>query len=235
MKDRFEGRIVLVAGGTGGLGRAVSIRLLEEGATVVVTFRRHEELDSLRSATGGNASRLEGREADVTDEVKVRELVDSIVARWGRLDAVVNTVGGFVGGSTLWEADANDMHRMLELNVHSAWALSRVAVPAMLAHGGGAIVNVSATAAVDHPAGLGAYSASKAAAVALIGSLASDLRGTEVRANSVLPSIIDTVANRRSMPDADYTKWPKPAEIAAVILFLVSEDAKLVNGATIRL
>jgi NAD(P)-dependent dehydrogenase (short-subunit alcohol dehydrogenase family) len=111
--------------------------------------------------------------------------------------------------------------------------LARSVVPQMLKQGRGAIVNVASTAAIDHAASAAAYAASKAAAVAMIDSLAADLKGSGVRANSILPSIIDTAANRKAMPDADFSKWPKPREIANVILFLCSEEAKLVHGRAI--
>lgn len=234
MDKRIDGRVVLVAGGTGGLGRAVSVAFLNEGATVVVTYRREEELVALKAAAGTSAERIDGRTADVTDEASVRALVEAVVKDHGRLDVVVNTVGGFAGGKKLWEADAAELERMLALNLRSGWAIARAAVPAMLARGSGAIVNVAATAAEDHPGSLGAYAGSKAAAVAMIASLAADLRGTGVRANSILPSIIDTEANRKAMPDADHAKWPKPEEIARVVLFLASDDAKLVSGAAVR-
>ena len=178
MDKRIDGRVVLVAGGTGGLGRAVSVAFLNEGATVVVTYRREEELVALKAAAGTSAERIDGRTADVTDEASVRALVEAVVKDHGRLDVVVNTVGGFAGGKKLWEADAAELERMLALNLRSGWAIARAAVPAMLARGSGAIVNVAATAAEDHPGSLGAYAGSKAAAVAMIASLAADLRGT---------------------------------------------------------
>jgi NAD(P)-dependent dehydrogenase (short-subunit alcohol dehydrogenase family) len=145
----------------------------------------------------------------------------------------VNAVGGFTGGKPLWEANADTLDKMLALNLRSGWALARAAVPVMLKRGRGAIVNVAAQAALSPPAGLGAYAASKAAAVALFASLAADLKGTGVRVNSIIPTIIDTSANRKAMPDADFSKWPKPAEIARVVLFLCGDDAKLVHGAAI--
>src|SRR6516162_7669014 len=111
--------------------------------------------------------------------------------------------------------------------------LARSVVPQMLKQGHGAIVNVASTAAIDHAASAAAYAASKAAAVAMIDSLAADLKGSGVRANSILPSIIDTEANRKAMPGADFGKWPKSEEIAKVILFLCSEDARLIHGAAI--
>ena len=145
----------------------------------------------------------------------------------------MNTVGGFTGGKPLWESDAADLGRMLDLNLRSGWTLVRAAVPALLAQARGAIVNVAAQAGLSPPAGLGAYAASKAAAIALFASLAADLKDTGVRANTILPSIIDTPANRKAMPEADFSKWPKPEEIARVVLFLCGDGAKVIHGAAI--
>ena len=238
MNGRFSGQVALVAGGTGALGRAVSLAFAEEGATVVVTYRRQEEFDALRKAAGrkvagADASRIQGHSVDVTNEAAVQELVAQVLAKQGRLDVMTNAVGGYAAGQKLWETDANVFQQMWSLNLLSGQALCRAVVPAMLQQGKGAIVNVASRAAIDHAAAAAAYAASKAAAVAMIDSLAADLKGTGVRANSILPSIIDTEANRRAMPKADYTKWPKPEEIARVILFLCSDDAKLINGASI--
>ena len=229
----FSGRTVLVAGGTGGLGRAVSLAFLEAGAHVEVTFRRREELVALMADAGDAHTRLVGHDADVTDEAAAKSLVDDARARLGRLDVLVNAVGGFAGGKSLWESDAAVLDRMLTLNLRPGWALARAAVPAMLAQGRGVIVNVAARAALAPPAGLGAYAASKAAAVALFASLAADLKGTGVRVNTVLPSIIDTPANRKAMPGADFSKWPKPEEIARVVLFLAGDGARAVHGAAV--
>ena len=226
-------RVTLVAGGTGGLGRAVSLAFLEAGDRVIVTHRRKEEFAALEQTAGTSGARLEGHEADVTREADVRALVDSTVERHGRLDVLVNAVGGYGGGTKAWEEDPALLDRMLDLNLRSGYVLSRAVVPAMIARGHGAIVNVAARAAFEPAAGLAAYAASKAAAVAMIASLAADLKGTGVRANSILPGIIDTEANRKAMPGADFAKWPKPEEIARVVLFLCSEDARLISGAAI--
>ena len=233
MQVTFVGKVVLVAGGTGGLGRAVSLAFIEEGAKVAVTYRKPEDLESLQREAGGKATTLDGHRVDVTDEAAVRELIEEIVAQHAQLNVLVNTVGGYAGGTKLWELDTKVFEQMLDLNLRSGYALGRAAVRAMLRQGSGAIVNVAAKAAVDHAAGAGAYAASKAAAVALMDSLAADLKGTGVRVNSVLPSIIDTEANRSVMPRADFAKWPKPEEIARVILFLCSEQAKLIQGAAV--
>ena len=233
MSPRFAGSVVLVAGGTGGLGRAVTAAFLEEGANVVVTYRNKPEWEALKSAETASASRLEGLVVDVTDETAVGQLVEKILLQHRRLDAMVNTVGGYAGGLKLWEMDTKVFEQMLNLNLRSGYTLSRAAIRAMLKQGRGAIVSVSAKAAFDHAAGASAYAASKAAAVAMLDCLAADAKGTGVRVNTILPSIIDTEANRKAMPKADFAKWPKPQDIARVILFLCSEEAKVIHGAAI--
>jgi NAD(P)-dependent dehydrogenase (short-subunit alcohol dehydrogenase family) len=233
MSGQFEGRVVLVAGGTGGLGRAVSLAFLNENAKVVTTYRNQAEWEPLKSAAGAAGTKLEGFSVDVTDEAAVRQLIEKILAKHGRLDALVNTVGGYAGGLKLWEMETKIFDQMLALNLRSGFALSRAAVRAMLKQGHGVIVNVASKAAVDHAAGAAAYAASKAAAVAMLDSLAADLKGSGVRVNTILPSIIDTVANRKAMPKADFSKWPKPEDIARVILFLCSDDSRVIHGAAI--
>jgi len=233
MNINFSGRTVLVAGGTGGLGNAVSLAFLEEGARVVVTYLSQEEYADLKSGAGVKAAALEGSLVDVTDERATAELVAGIVARHGRLDALVNAVGGYVGGVTLWELETKVFDAMLSLNLRSGYALARAVLPAMLKQRHGSIVNVAAKAAFDHGAGAGAYAASKAAAVAMMDSLAADVKGTGVRVNSILPSIIDTAVNRKAMPNGDFTFWPKPEEIAQVILFLCSDNAAVIHGAAV--
>jgi NAD(P)-dependent dehydrogenase (short-subunit alcohol dehydrogenase family) len=213
MTNRFEGKTALIAGGTGGLGRAVTVAFLQEGARVGVTYRAEQELQSLQAAAGTNASFLTGWRADVTNEKEMADVVQKI----GSLDILVNAVGGYAGGTALWDTASETFERMMLLNVRSGFVLARLIVPA----------------AVDHAAGASAYAASKAAAVAMMDSLAADVLGHGVRVNTVLPSIIDTEANRKAMPGADFTKWPKPEEIARVILFLCSDDAKLIHGASI--
>lgn len=233
MTDRFKGKSVLVAGGTGGLGRSVSLAFLDELAQVAVTYLRSEEFAALKNAAGVRASSLDGYQVDVNDEAAVRQLTHTLISTYGRVDIMVNAVGAYAGGTPLWETEAKVFDQMLALNLRSEYVLSRAVVPHMIQQGSGAIVNVASQAAVNHAAGAAAYAASKAAAVAMIDSLAADLKSTGVRANSILPSIIDTEANRKAMPNADFTKWPKPDDIARVILFLCSDQAKLIHGAAV--
>ena len=209
MNTRFSGKVVVVAGGTGGLGQAVSVAFLKEEARVVVTFRDQPEFAALADAVGP-AGQIEGYPVDVTDESAVGQFIDRVIQKHGRLDAMVNTVGAYAGGVKLWDLDTRVFEQMIALNLRSGFLLSRAAIPAMLKNGRGAIVNVASKAAFEHTAGDAAYAASKAGALAMMDSLAEDLKGSGVRVNSILPSIIDTEANRKAMPGADFGKWPKP-------------------------
>lgn len=233
MNAQFSGNVVLVAGGSGALGGAVSLAFLEQAAKVIVSYRNPKEFDELKRAAGTRASALQGQEVDVTNDSALKRFVQSVVAEHGRLDVVVNTVGAFAGGGKLWEEDPKVFEQMLAANLRSGYAISRAVIPEMLKQKRGVFINIASRAAVDHAASIASYAASKAAAVALMDSLAAELKGTGVRVNSVLPSIIDTPANRKAMPKADFAQWPKPEEIARVILFLASDDAKLVHGASI--
>ncbi len=154
--------MVLVAGGTGGLGRSVALAFLSEGATVVVTYRNGQGFVALKNAVGPHASMLEGSQTDVTDESAVRTLLESITAKHGRVDILVNTIGAYAGGIKLWELDPKTFERMLDLNLRSGFVLARLAVPAMLKQGSGVLINIAAKAAFDHAAGAAAYATSKA-------------------------------------------------------------------------
>ena len=233
MDQRFLGKLALVAGGTGGLGRAVSLAFLEQGAKVVVTYREQREMDDLNRTAGANLSSLSGHLVDITDATAVDKFVQQVVEEYGHLDVMVNAIGAYAGGTKFWETDPSVFDRMLTLNLRSGFSILRAVVPKMLKQGRGAIVNVASRAAFDHAGGAAGYVASKAAAVAMIDSLAADLRGTGVRVNTILPSIIDTEANRKAMPNANFAQWPKPEDIARVILFLCSDDARLIHGAAV--
>jgi NAD(P)-dependent dehydrogenase (short-subunit alcohol dehydrogenase family) len=229
----FKDRVVLIAGGTGGLGRAVSQAFLVEGARVIVTYRNKREFDELKKIAGVAGSQLVGGEVDVTDQAAVQQFISTIARENGHVDCLVNTVGAYAGGVKLWETDPDVFDQQLKLNLISGYVLSRAVVPLMLKQQSGAIVSVASKAAVDHAAGAAAYAASKAAAVAMMDSLAADLKGSGVRVNSILPSIIDTPANRKAMPGAEFARWPKPEDIARVILFLCGDDARVIHGAAI--
>jgi NAD(P)-dependent dehydrogenase (short-subunit alcohol dehydrogenase family) len=230
----FNEKIILVTGGTGGLGREVTMAFLEEGATVVVSYRVAEEFKALVAAAEKiGATTPIGADVDVTDATAVDKFIADIVAKHGRLDILVNTVGGYAGGTNLWEVDPRTYDKMLQLNLKAGFVLARAVVPQMIKQNRGWIVNIASKAAFDHAAGGALYAASKAAALAMMDSLAAEVKQFNINVNSVLPSIIDTAANRAAMPKADFSKWPKPEEIARVVLFLCTEDARVIHGAAI--
>jgi NAD(P)-dependent dehydrogenase (short-subunit alcohol dehydrogenase family) len=230
----FHGKVILVTGGTGGLGREVTMAFLEAGATVVVTYRATEEFAAVESAARRiGVTPPAGASVDVTDAGAVEKFIAETVAKHGHLDILVNTVGGYAGGTNLWEVDPGKYDQMLQLNLKAGFVLARAVVPQMIKQNSGWIVNIASKAAFDHAAGAALYAASKAAALALMDSLAADVKLYNINVNSILPSIIDTAGNRKAMPGADFAKWPKPEEIARVILFLCSEEARVIHGAAI--
>jgi NAD(P)-dependent dehydrogenase (short-subunit alcohol dehydrogenase family) len=230
----FHDKIVLVTGGTGGLGREVTMAFLEAGATVMVTFQRAEEFNAVVAAAQRTGTAPpDGVSVDATDAQAVQKCVAEIVAKHARIDILVNTVGGYAGGTSLWETDPRTYDRMLGLNLKAGFVLARAVVPQMIKQNRGWIVNIASKAAFDHAAGGALYAASKAGALAMFDSLAAEVKPHNINVNSVLPSIIDTPANRKAMPGADFSKWPKPEEIARVILFLCSEEARVIHGAAI--
>lgn len=233
-ESRFTGKTVVIAGGTGALGRVVCHVFASEGANVITTYRSEPEYQSLAASAAADGWKLQGERVDVTDEAAAAAFIGRLASGSSGVYAIVNCVGGYMGGSKLWQADSSALDRMLSGNLRSIYSLSRAAIPAMLDQKGGCLVNVAAKAGLDHPAGSAAYAASKAAAISLMATLAAEVKGTGVRVNSILPDTIDTEANRRAMPKAAASgKWASPEDIARVILFLCSDDARVIHGASI--
>jgi len=208
---------VLVAGGGGALGSAVVAELIATGRDVVVADRHGERDDA------------EVVHVDLLDPGGAAEAVEAA----GDLTAVVNLVGGFASGPKVGEAELGEFRRMLELNLVPAFNLAHAAMPRMAARGGGAFVCVSARAALRPFPGAAGYVTAKAGVIAFVEALDAEYAPAGVRSNVVLPSVIDTPANRESMPDADHSKWVPPAQIAGVIRFLISDDSAPTSGAAI--
>jgi NAD(P)-dependent dehydrogenase (short-subunit alcohol dehydrogenase family) len=232
---RHSEKKVLVAGGTGALGSAVALGFLEQGATVVVTGRRKDGYDALVAAAGNDRERLSAAFLDASDANEAARLASDLVERHGRLDVLVNAVGGYEGGANVWETEPESYERMIRLNLQTGFALLRAVLPHMIRQGRGWIVGVASKAAATPAAGAAAYAAGKAGAVALHAAVAEEVRPHAVNVNVVAPALFDTPANRLAMPDADFARWPKPADIARVILFLCSEEARVIHGAVIPL
>lgn len=218
---------VLVAGGTGALGGAVVRELLDAGYACTVTWIVEKELERTQAEFGDRAAYVR---ADLIDP---EGGADEAVAAVEDLEAVVDLVGGFASGPLVHETTWADFERMLRLNLAPAFNLARAAMPRLLERGGGAFVAVSARTALRPFAGGAAYSTAKAAVLAFIQALDADYRSNGIRANAILPSVIDTPANRRDQPDADHSKWVQPAEIAKVVRHLVSDDGAVTSGGAI--
>jgi NAD(P)-dependent dehydrogenase (short-subunit alcohol dehydrogenase family) len=224
--------LAVVTGGTGALGSAIVETLLAEGARVAVPFRRPGELERLRKSRGiGSDAPLTGALLDLTDETGVLDWFTSVAEDRGDLEILVNAAGGFGGGRPVHETPWSTWQEQLDRNLKTAVLASRGAAREMVKRGRGAIVNVSSRPAVQDGKNLAAYAASKRALLAVTDAMSAELRDSGVTVNAVLPSVIDTEANRKGSPRADFTRWVKPEEIARVILFLVGPDARVVSGA----
>jgi NAD(P)-dependent dehydrogenase (short-subunit alcohol dehydrogenase family) len=219
---QLDGQTIVLAGGMGGLGRIVVPMISNAGARIVILDR-----EAPRPTHDHPAFSL-----DVTDEAQVNRTIASVIKQVSRIDCVMNLVGGFAPGNaadtelTLWQ-------KMLSLNVTSAFLLSKAVLPHMTARRSGRLIHIAALAAVNPFPGAAAYLVAKSALISLIRVLALELTGSGVTVNGVLPTTIDTPANRKSMPGADTSKWVKPEAIADLLIFLASKEAAALNGALI--
>lgn len=225
---RFSNKVVAVTGAAGNLGRAVAGRFAGEGASLVL-------LDVDRARAEALAAELPGRHlglaVDLLDAAAVKAVAADAAGRLGSIDIACALAGGFAMGPAVHETDAAGWERMHKLNVGTLVNLLAAVTPGMVAKGSGKIVAVGAHAALKGVAGMGAYCASKSAAMRIVESAAAELRGLGINVNAVLPTILDTPANRAAMPDADPSHWVALDDLAAVIAFLASDDARPVHGA----
>ncbi len=222
-------RTILITGGTGALGSAVTDAFLDAGWRVAVTWVDPKELERITERKG-----LVLVEADLFDERAVEAAVaEAAVDETAPLKAVANLVGGYAGGTRVHETPVGDFERQLALNLRPAFLVTRSALRPLMGGGGGSIVCVSSRAAVQPFSGAAGYIVSKAAVLAFVRTVAAEYRDDGIRCNAILPSVIDTPANRASQPDADHSRWVAPAEIAQVVRFLCSEESAPVSGAEI--
>ncbi len=216
-------RVVLISGASGNLGGAVTESFARAGARVFGVAR------SWRQAPAG----VIPLEADLTDAAAARDVVEAVTSRAGRLDVLVHLMGGFAGGRPVRETADETWDQMMELNLRPAFRLFRAALRPMIASGGGRILAVGSRAGVEAPANLSAYNVSKAGLHALVRTVAAEVKDQRITANAVLPSTIDTPANRAAMPKADPSRWVRPEAIAAMLVWLASPEAAEVSGALI--
>jgi NAD(P)-dependent dehydrogenase (short-subunit alcohol dehydrogenase family) len=226
----MNGKTIVVSGAFGALGRAVVEAAANRGASVAALDVAPAAPSGLSERLGPNALLLGG--VDLSSAEGAHKAMADVKARFGRIDALINIAGGF-RSEPVETADIATWDRLFALNLKTALNASKAALPYLLESGAGRIVNVGAAAAVKAGAGLGAYAASKSAVHRLTESLAEELKNRGVTVNAVLPSIIDTPANRADMPNAVFSRWVAPADLAAVIMFLASDESRAVTGALI--
>jgi len=222
----MQGKVVLVTGANGGLRAYVTQAFLDAGATVIGTSRKIKQPDFSSPSFTALPAEISSREG-------AQGLVDEVAARFGRLDVLAHTVGGFAGGLSIAKTDEETLQRMLDLNLNSVFHILRATIPALRQTGNGRIIAIGSRAALEPGSGVGAYSASKAAMVSLIKTVALENKNAGLTANVVLPGTMDTPANRRSMPNADFSKWVRPSTVASLIAWLAGDAGKDVNGAVI--
>ncbi|MBZ5656617.1 MAG: SDR family NAD(P)-dependent oxidoreductase [Acidobacteriia bacterium] len=222
----MTGKVVMVTGANGGLGTSVTQALLEAGATVVGVSRHIQQSDFKQVGFTALA-------AEIATAEGTKNTVETIVARFGQLDVVVHTVGGFSGGPSIVETDDATFRHMLDMNLNSTFYVLRAAIPQLRKSGSGRLIAIGSRAALEPGPGVGAYSASKAAVVSLIRTAALENKDSGMTANTILPGTIDTPANRKAMPGADFSKWVRPEAIASLIVWLCGDRGQEINGAAI--
>jgi NAD(P)-dependent dehydrogenase (short-subunit alcohol dehydrogenase family) len=222
----LQGRITLVTGATGGLGTVVTRAFLAAGAKVIGVSR------SIQAADFSHPE-LIALSASLSDAAAAQEMVAAVFARFGRIDALVHVMGGFTGGPRVDETSDADFENMLDLNYRAAFFSVRAVLPHMRSQGSGRILAVASRQGVEPAAMAGVYSASKAALVSLIRTVALENKDRGISANTVLPGTMDTPANRAAMPDADRSQWVDTAQVAALLVHLASDAAAQITGAAI--
>jgi NAD(P)-dependent dehydrogenase (short-subunit alcohol dehydrogenase family) len=219
-------RVVLITGASGGLGTAVTRAFLDAGASVAAVSRSSPVLS-------GTELRVLEISADLTVAAEAGRVVEEVRRRFQRIDALVHLLGGFEGGTPVARTGDDVWTRMLDLNLNAAFYMLRAVLPLMLESGHGRILAIGSRTAVEPAATLSAYGVSKAGLVMLVRTVAAEVRRSGVTANAVLPSVIDTPANRAANPGADFSKWVQPESIARLLVWLASDAAADVNGAVI--
>ncbi|HVP17024.1 MAG TPA: SDR family NAD(P)-dependent oxidoreductase [candidate division Zixibacteria bacterium] len=231
----LNGKVAIVTGATGALGRVVAKTLLDRGARVVATHRGEEKLKELSDFVGNSKDMLVSVQTDVTDENSVQTLFQRVISQYGHVDILLNIVGAFKGGAEIVNTSVSDWDFLLNVNLKSAFLCSKAALSHMIRQNYGKIINVSSRTAAEKRYRVkdGAYAVSKAGIIVLTETVAEEVKKYDINVNCILPSTIDTPDNRRNFPNADFAKWVKPEQVAEVMLFLVSDESKTISGASI--
>jgi NAD(P)-dependent dehydrogenase (short-subunit alcohol dehydrogenase family) len=230
MKYDYTNKIVLVTGGTGALGRAITAAFIASDAKVVSSYVIDREIEQLKKESKAVVELIK---TDVTKEEEVEKLVLSVISKYGRIDVLVNVVGGYLGGKSVSELDEKEWDLMMTMNLKSAFLISKHVIPQMVSSKYGKIMHVSSRTGLKSSGYDSAYAASKSGLIRLVESLSEEVKDSNINVNCIMPSTIDTEANRRAMPTADHSKWVKLQDLANVVLFLCSDEANVITGAAI--
>lgn len=230
----FTDKVVAITGAAGNLGRATAMAFHEAGAKIAIIDRRREDMLDVFAAEVPEGDYCFYVTGDLTDAQSVSETVESISQFFGRIDVLVNIAGGFTMGPPVHETPVDTWDFMLNLNARTVFLMSRAIVPIFLDQRYGKIVNIGARAALSGKPYMAPYVVSKSAVIRLTESMAAELQDVDgVNVNCILPGTIDTLRNREDSPDADHSRWVTPQALADVIMFLASDDARAINGASI--
>jgi NAD(P)-dependent dehydrogenase (short-subunit alcohol dehydrogenase family) len=229
----LKDKVVIITGAVGNLGRAVAERVQARGGKTVLVDRSSDRLREAYGELKGSAQHWLAGDVDMTDPKAVNAMVAEAHKRFGRLDGLVNTVGGFRGGKPVHETDLAEWDFMYDINVRTALHACRAVIPYMLQAQRGRIVNVASRNAFQGSPHYAAYSAAKTAVLRLTESLAGELKTRGINVNCIVPGTIDTPQNREAMPKSDFSTWVPPEDLAHVVAFLLSEEARSVTGAAV--
>ena len=230
---RFNDRVVLITGATGEFGPNVVQAFAREGARLAIAARNQDKFNAVFDKAALPADRALGIPADLSKAGDVDRLINGVLEKYGRIDVLVNLTGGYRAGKTVWEMGEDDLDFMFDLNTRTAFLVCHAVIPVMLKQGAGAVVNIGAKAGFQAGKKASAYAMSKAAVMRLTESLSLEVRDSGINVNAVVPSIVDTAANRAASPNADPGKWVSPDDLANVILFLASPEARAIHGALV--
>ena len=225
----FSKKVVLITGGTGALGRMLVKKFLNSGAVTVSSFHNEKEAEKLKIEN----SKVELVELDILQEEQLLKTIPKLVKKFGTIDVLVNVVGGYLGGTSINCLSETEWDAMMSLNLKSAFLISKHVIPVMVSGKGGNIVHISSRTGQKSEGGDSAYAASKAGLIRFVESVGKELKDSGININCILPTTIDTDANRKAMPNADFSKWLSTEDLANVILFLCSSGARVINGSAI--
>jgi NAD(P)-dependent dehydrogenase (short-subunit alcohol dehydrogenase family) len=225
----FSKKVVLITGGTGALGRMLVTKFIGSGAVTISSFFNEKEAEKLKIEN----PKVELIKLDILKEEQLLKTIPKLISEFGTINILVNVVGGYLGGKSIIDLSETEWDSMMNLNLKSAFLITKHVIPVMKSENGGNIVHISSRTGQQSEGGDSAYAASKAGLIRFVESAAQEFKRFNININCILPTTIDTVANRKAMPDADFSKWLSTEDLANVILFLCSSGGRVINGSAI--